>query len=200
MSGGPDQPGPAQPASRAEFLHDVLDGLSRKPRSLPGKYLWDKTGSLVFDRICESRDYYLTRRETALLGAAAPEIGRAVGSGASLVEFGSGASVKSRVVLDALPEPRIYVPIDIAEEHLTAAADRIARDYPGLEVVPVHTDYTKPLSLPAAEESRPVLGRTPPSRSCAGPGRRSARAGSWSAPTRTGTRRPCRGPTPTARA
>jgi dimethylhistidine N-methyltransferase len=161
MTGAPSQLGLAQPVSRAEFLGDVLDGLSRTPKSLPGKYLWDETGSLLFDRICESRGYYPTRRETALLGAAAPEVGRAVGPGASLVEFGSGASVKSRVVLDALPEPRRYVPIDIAEEHLTAAAGRIAGDYPGLEVVPVHADYTKPLPLPAAEGRRPVLGFFP---------------------------------------
>ena len=60
MAGAPYQPGLAQPASRAEFLDDVLDGLSRTPRSLPGKYLWDENGSLVFDRICESRGYYLT--------------------------------------------------------------------------------------------------------------------------------------------
>jgi dimethylhistidine N-methyltransferase len=161
MAGAPNQLGVAQPVSRAEFLDDVLDGLSRTPRSLPGKYLWDETGSLLFGRICESRGYYLTRRETALLGAAAPEVGRAVGLGASLVEFGSGASLKSRVVLGALPEPRRYVPIDIAEEHLTAAAGRIARDYPGLGVVPVHADYTKPLALPAAEGDRPVLGFFP---------------------------------------
>jgi dimethylhistidine N-methyltransferase len=161
MAGAPDELGLAQPVGRVEFLDDVLDGLSRAPKSLPGKYLWDETGSILFDRICESRDYYLTRRETALLGTAAPEVGRAVGPGASLVEFGSGASVKSRVVLDALPEPRRYVPIDIAEEHLAAAARRIARDYPGLEVVPVHADYTKPLSLPAAGEGRPVLGFFP---------------------------------------
>ena len=99
MAGAPYQPGLAQPASRAEFLDDVLDGLSRTPRSLPGKYLWDENGSLVFDRICESRGYYLTRRETALLSAAAREVGQAVGAGASLVEFGSGASVKSRILL-----------------------------------------------------------------------------------------------------
>jgi dimethylhistidine N-methyltransferase len=161
MSGPPDQPGLAQPVSRAEFLDDVLDGLSRTPRSLPGKYLWDETGSLLFDRICESHDYYLTHRELGLLRNAAPEVAQVLGPGASLVEFGSGASVKSRVVLDALADPRRYIPVDIADEHLRAAAERIARDYPGLEVVPVHADYTKPLSLPAAEEGRPVLGFFP---------------------------------------
>src|SRR5688572_12806030 len=108
--GRPDQARP--PSRRAEFLADALAGLSGTRKALPGKYIWDEAGSLTFDRICESRDYYLTRRETALLRSAAPEVARLVGPGAALVEFGSGASVKSRIVLDALDRPARYVPID----------------------------------------------------------------------------------------
>lgn len=154
--------GGARPGGRAEFLADALAGLSGPRKSLPGKYLWDEAGSLLFDRICASPDYYLARRETALLRSAAPEAAGLVGPGASLVEFGSGASLKSRVVLDALDRPARYVPIDIAGEHLAAAAAAIARDYPGLEVVPVHADYTGPVSLPAsARGGARVLGFFP---------------------------------------
>ena len=147
--------------SRAEFLADVLEGLLRPQKSLPGKYLWDEAGSLIFDRICESRDYYLTRRETSLLRATAPEVARMVGPHASLVELGSGASIKTRILLDALPEPTRYVALDIAQEHLTAATARIAQDYPDLAVLPVCADYTKPLSLPACRDGGPVLGFFP---------------------------------------
>ena len=150
-----------EPVSRAEFLEDVLEGLSRPQKALPGKYLWDETGSLLFDRICASPDYYLTRRETALLRAAAPEVAEVVGPRTSLVELGSGASVKTRLLLDALPEPTRYVALDIAAAHLAAATVGIAQDYPGLAVVPVCADYTKPLALPAAGEGGPVLGFFP---------------------------------------
>jgi dimethylhistidine N-methyltransferase len=146
--------------SRAEFLADVLEGLSRPQKAIPGKYLWDETGSGIFDRICESRDYYLTRRETSLLRAKAPDVARIVGPGASLVEFGSGSSIKTRILLNVLLEPARYVALDISYEHLAAATARIARDYPGLEVVPICADYTKPLSLPA-RAGRPVLGFFP---------------------------------------
>ena len=161
-SGGP--PGEAKPVDRraAAFLADALAGLTRTPKSLPGKYIWDEAGSTVFDRICESRDYYPTRRETALLRATAPELAAMVGPGAVLVEYGSGASVKSRIVLDALAAPARYVPIDIADEHLAASAAAIARDYPGLQVVPVHADYSRPIALPpAARDGGPVLGFFP---------------------------------------
>ncbi len=161
MDGGQEEATEAGAGSRAEFLADVLEGLSRPQKALPGKYLWDEAGSRIFDRICECRDYYPTRRETALLRAVAPEVAAIVGPRASLVEFGSGSSVKTRVLLDALPEPARYVALDIAGEHLAAAAARVARDYPGLEVVPVRADYTKPLALPAARGGGPVLGFFP---------------------------------------
>lgn len=161
MDSGQEEATEAGAVSRAEFLRDVLEGLSRPQKALPGKYLWDEAGSRIFDRICESRDYYPTRRETALLRAAAPEVVKILGPGASLVEFGSGSSIKTRVLLDALPEPARYVALDIAGEHLAAATVRVARDYPGLEVVPVRADYTKPLSLSVAGDGGPVLGFFP---------------------------------------
>lgn len=155
---------PPDEGARQAFTDDALAGLLAWRKTLPGKYLWDETGSTLFDRICESDGYYLARRETALLRAAAGEVASIVGRDACLVEFGSGSSLKTRVVLDALDRPARYVPIDIAAEHLEAAAAAIRRDYPGLDaVVPVHADYTRPITLPpeARDGPAPVLGFFP---------------------------------------
>jgi dimethylhistidine N-methyltransferase len=146
---------------RGEVLRDVIEGLSRPQKALPGKYLWDEAGSILFDRICNTEDYYLTRREVALLQSKAGEIAQLVGPGATIVEFGSGASHKVRILLDALVTPRRYVAIDISQEFLESASRRIARDYPAVEVVPVCADYTKPLHLPAHLLTGRVLGFFP---------------------------------------
>ena len=148
-------------ADREQVLRDVLEGLSRPMKKLPGKYLWDETGSDLFDRICGTEDYYLTRRETALLEAAAGDIAGIVGAGATLVEYGSGASRKVRLLLDARAAPHRYVAIDISDEYLAAATRRIAADYPGVDVLPVVADYTKPIVLPDTIEDGPVLGFFP---------------------------------------
>lgn len=144
----------------AEFRDDVLAGLSRPQKSIPGKYLWDEAGSLLFDRICGTGDYYPTGRETIMLRRVAGEVAGLVGPGASLVEFGSGVSHKVPILLDALPHPRRYVAIDISGELLATATARIARDYPDIEVIPVRADYSKQLSLPL-QDADAVLGFFP---------------------------------------
>jgi dimethylhistidine N-methyltransferase len=147
--------------SRAEFLQDVLQGLARPQPAIPGKYLWDEIGSMLFDKICDSTDYYLTRHELPLLKAASKELSERLSRGASIVEFGSGAAHKVRILLDALQAPRRYLALDISAEFLTAAAAGIAADYPELEVVPIIADYTKPLHLPDFPRDGPVLGFYP---------------------------------------
>lgn len=151
----------ARSLAQNQFMRDVIDGLSRKTKALPGKYLWDEAGSILFDRICQTQDYYLTRRETALLARAAPEVASYIGSHASLIEYGSGASRKVRILLDALAAPRRYVAIDISREYLDAAARRIAADYPSLEVLPVAADYTAPITLAPEIRHEPTLGFFP---------------------------------------
>jgi dimethylhistidine N-methyltransferase len=145
----------------AEALQSVISGLSLRQKALPGKYLWDQTGSAIFDQICGTEGYYLTRHDVALLQLKAREIATLVGPGATIAEFGSGASYKVRILLDAFAAPRRYLAIDISQEYLEAALHKLARDYPDVEVVPVVADYTKPLRLPLGYSAGPTLGFFP---------------------------------------
>jgi dimethylhistidine N-methyltransferase len=145
----------------AEFLRDALAGLTAEPKTLPGKYLWDETGSDLFDRICHSADYYPTAQEMTLLPQAAADVARQVAPGATVVEFGSGASRKIRTLLDALPRPSAYVAIDISGDYLESAIRRLAPDYPGITMVPVCADYSKPVQLPETPGSGEILGFYP---------------------------------------
>lgn len=135
----------AETADRDEFLRAVLDGLSAEPRSIPPKFLYDARGSALFDDICELPEYYLTRAETEILRRHAAEIGLRAGSGVALVEFGSGSSVKSRLLIEALPQLALYVPIDVSREHLDVTAARLRNDYPGLRLEPICADFMGPI-------------------------------------------------------
>lgn len=131
-----------------EFRAHVLDGLAKPRKALSPKFFYDLEGSRLFDRITELDEYYPTRAELAILGRHAPDMARRIGPGAALVEYGSGASVKARLLLDALERPSAYVAIDISGEHLEACAGALAHDYPGLPVVTVCADYTSDFDLP----------------------------------------------------
>ncbi|WP_336488781.1 L-histidine N(alpha)-methyltransferase [Methylobacterium nigriterrae] len=155
LAGLPEQ------AERAEFLRDALTGLTAPVKAVPGKYLWDGTGSDLFDRICGHADYYPTRQEMALLPRAAAEVAARVGTGATVVEFGSGASRKIRTLLDALERPAAYVAIDIARDYLAAAVRRLAPDYPAVAMISACADYTKPVRLPVETAGRTILGFYP---------------------------------------
>ena len=152
----------SQPVGTADdFCRDVLDGLRSAPKSLPCKYLYDAHGSRLFDRICGLEEYYPTRTETALLTEHAASIGAAIGPRATILEFGSGSSTKTAILLDALESPRAYVPIDISHAHMTAAAARLATDYPEIEVRPVSADYTRPFRLPHDPHAQSHVGFFP---------------------------------------
>ena len=120
-----------------EFLSDVLAGLRQPRKHIPCKYFYDQRGSELFDRICLLDEYYLTRCELAIMEHYATEMGEQIGRGSMLVEYGSGSSVKTRYLLDGLPDPVAYVPVDISGEHLRHTAAELARDYPRIEVLPV---------------------------------------------------------------
>ena len=145
----PEVPAAVEAAARTAFGRSVLAGLASRPKTLESKYFYDARGSEIFDRITGLEEYYPTRAEAALLTTHAAAIADFVGPGAVLVEFGSGASVKTRILLDALADLRAYVPIDISGEHLKRAAAGLAADY-AVPIVPLHADYTAALALPAA--------------------------------------------------
>lgn len=138
------------------FLRDVVAGLSRPcpDKTLPCKYFYDRRGSELFDRICGLPEYYPTRIEAAILSANAQAISQWVGD-AALIEFGSGSSSKTRILLDRLPDLSAYVPIDISREHLFAAVRALRADYPHLSILPLCADYTRPLQLPELGEDEP---------------------------------------------
>jgi dimethylhistidine N-methyltransferase len=156
-------PGPVRRRDEEDgsFLRDVLAGLSADPKRLSSKYLYDREGSRLFEAICQTPEYYPTRTETALLGRVAGEIAGRIPAGAVLVEFGSGASLKTRLLLDAAPQIAAYVPVDVSRDALAAAAQAIARDYPALQVRPVLGDFTRPLDLPGAAAGGPRVGFFP---------------------------------------
>jgi dimethylhistidine N-methyltransferase len=134
--------------SEENFRDAVLAGLGRTPKELPCKLFYDARGSALFEEICEAPEYYLTRTEIAILETHAKDIAAHIGPHCRLIELGSGASRKVRILLGALDRPAAYVPLDISRERLHEAADALAVDFPGLTVVAVCADYTQPLTLP----------------------------------------------------
>src|SRR3954468_14191736 len=124
----------ARAPSRDCFLFEAIEGLSRPQKMLPCKFLYDEEGSKLFNEICELEEYYPTRTENRILRDNIHEIADLIGSECQLVEFGSGASTKTRHLLGHLPNLAAYVPIDISGPQLTDSALRLASEFPGLEI------------------------------------------------------------------
>lgn len=145
-----------EPAPRS-MRDDVLEGLRADPKHLSPKYFYDNTGARLFEQITTLDAYYPTRTELAILRGAAGEIADRAGPRVALIEYGSGAGTKVRLLLDALEEPVAYVPIDIAGEQLRRVALTLRDDYPKVDIHPVRADYTRALDLPKMKgESRHV--------------------------------------------
>lgn len=143
------------------FASDVVAGLSARQKHLSPKYFYDATGSELFEAICRTPEYYPTRTETALLNSISSALVGAVPEGTVLVEFGSGASDKTRILLDAAPQISDYVPIDISADALRQASLRLSDAYGYLSVTPIVGDFTSGVDLPHALKGRPVLGFFP---------------------------------------
>lgn len=131
-----------------DLADEIQKGLMSFPKTLPAKCFYDDVGSEIFEEICKLEEYYLTRTEQSIFERALPEIRETLPSAITLIEFGSGSSRKTRMLLDEIRGIRRYVPIDIARDFLLGASQSIVRGYPDVEVLPVCADFSKPFSLP----------------------------------------------------
>jgi len=132
------------------LLADALAGLSKSPKRLPSKYFYDARGSELFERICEQPEYYPTRTELAIMRGQVGAIAAALGPNVRLVEYGSGSGLKTRLLLKSLEAPVAYVPVEISRSALAESVAGLEREFPGIEMLPVCTDFTQPIRLPRA--------------------------------------------------
>jgi len=130
------------------FLEDVVAGLALAQKTLPPKYFYDARGSALFEEICSLPEYYPTRAEIALTLEHIEDIARFAGAGCELIEYGSGASTKTRILIARL-RPAVYVPVDISESALRGAAGQLAHEFPWLSIRAVTGDFGRPLAIPA---------------------------------------------------
>lgn len=144
--------------ARADFAEAVLQGFARKLRNLPCRFFYDERGSALFEEITQLEEYYPTRVETALLEAYSAEIAERMGDARVLVEFGSGSSRKTSLLLSALARVDMYVPIDVAGESLAEAAEWLAERHVGLAIRPLVADFTKTCTLPVVARRPRKLG------------------------------------------
>jgi dimethylhistidine N-methyltransferase len=142
------------------FRADVLAGLAQPQKAVPARWLYDDAGSALFERITGLPEYYPTRAEREILAERGDEFRELIGPGRAVVEFGSGSSVKTPLLLGCV-EPAAYVPLDIAGDFLRAAAEDLAAKFPGLPVYPVEADFMRQVALPEPVRDLPKLGFFP---------------------------------------
>jgi len=142
------------------FRADVLAGLTQDPKAVPARWFYDEEGSRLFEEITRLPEYYPTRAETEILRGRCEEFRRLIPAGRAVVEFGSGSSVKTPLLLGCI-EPASYVPLDISGDFLRASADELAGNFPHLPIHPVEADFMKPVSLPTPVADLPKLGFFP---------------------------------------
>jgi dimethylhistidine N-methyltransferase len=144
-------------AEAAAFFNQTVAGLAQRPRSLPCKFFYDDHGAQLFRQICDLPEYYITRAELQILRLRGAEIASTLDQHIELIGLGTGAGTKTRILLEELKDPVVYMPIDISREQLENSAARFRTLFPGLTILPICTDYLEPFELP--------LPRPPSSRS-----------------------------------
>jgi dimethylhistidine N-methyltransferase len=135
-------------AAKENFREEVLRGLAKSPRQLPCKYFYDERGARLFQQICDLPEYYITRTEIEVLRLHGADMAKALGSQIELIGLGTGAGTKTRILLEELHDPLVYVPIDISKEQLENSCARFQEMFPRLQILPVCADYLEPLELP----------------------------------------------------
>ncbi|MDH7796940.1 MULTISPECIES: L-histidine N(alpha)-methyltransferase [unclassified Beijerinckia] len=146
---------------KMEFAADVIHGLSQPNKTLSCRWFYDAKGSDLFEQITELPEYYPTRTETRILQACAPAIAQRTQPGSILVEYGSGSSRKTEILLSALHDLAAYVPIDVSEAALDEATERLTAQMPHLDIFPVVGDFLAEIDLPAQLRQKPRLGFFP---------------------------------------
>jgi len=131
-----------------EEVAEIVAGLSLPRKMISPKYFYDERGSRLFERICELPEYYLTRTEIEIMRQYIGEMVESIGPHVSVIEFGSGSGLKTRILLENLVEPYVYVPVDISMEHLLETSEALKNDFPDIEILPVAADFTRPFPLP----------------------------------------------------
>jgi L-histidine Nalpha-methyltransferase len=143
-----------------QFRADVLRGFEMRPRAIPARWFYDHRGSELFEAITDLPEYYPTRTETAILENLCPTLTERVGEGRAIVEFGSGSSTKTPILLRHA-RPSAYVPIDISGAFLRESSRVISQAFPDLLVLPFEADFMRPLALPRTIANTPKLGFFP---------------------------------------
>ncbi len=133
-----------------DLCAQVVAGLRKPQKELPCKFFYDREGSILFDQICELDEYYPTRTELSIMRDNIDEMCAVIGERCMLVEYGSGSSLKTRILLENLRDVAAYVPIDISRSHLLRASRALAKRFP-IEILPVCADYTADFELPTPE-------------------------------------------------
>lgn len=135
-------------SATSDFLADVFAGLSEQPRTLPCKYFYDARGAALFQKICELPEYYITRTEIDILDRYRHDIAAQLGPNLKLIGLGTGAGTKTRILIEALEKPAVYIPVDISEKQLRKSAVQFHEIFLELEILPVCADYLQPVVLP----------------------------------------------------
>jgi dimethylhistidine N-methyltransferase len=147
--------------NRSDFAAALIAGLSARRKSIPCRFFYDADGSRIFEAITELPEYYPTRTEIGILRSNAAAMAALAPPGSVLIEFGSGSSTKTEILLDVMPDLHAYVPIDISPTALDDARSRINERFPQLRVIPIVGDFSQPLVLPPDIAGRPLLGFFP---------------------------------------
>src|SRR5439155_7653704 len=135
--------------AKSDFLSETIAGLSRRPPTLPCKYFYDERGAALFQKICDLPEYYITRTEIDILDRNRAEIASHLGPNIELIGLGTGAGTKTRILIEALETPAVYIPVDISEKQLCESTANFRKIFPDLEILPVCADYLQPVVLPS---------------------------------------------------
>src|SRR5437867_7459156 len=135
----------------SDFVADVVAGLSSNPRALPCKYFYDERGAALFQKICELPEYYITRTEIDILDRNRAEIASQLGPNIQLIGLGTGAGTKTRILVEALKNPAVYIPVDISEKQLRESTAVFRQIFTDLKILPVCADYLQPVVLPSTD-------------------------------------------------